>query len=71
MNNDTIVFIGMDTHKVFTEIAYSGYSRKSAIEHFGRIKTTKPAIIKFVKQMQSKYPKATLHFVYETGPCGY
>ena len=62
MNNDTIVFIGMDTHKEFTEIAYSGYAREVAIEHFGQIKTTKPAIIKFAKQMQSKYPKATLHF---------
>jgi len=71
MNKDTIVFIGMDTHKEFTEIAYSGYAREDAIEHFGRIKTTKPAFIKFAKQMQSKYPKATLHFVYEAGPCGY
>lgn len=71
MNKDTIVFIGMDTHKEFTEIAYSGYAREVAIEHFGQIKTTKPAIIKFAKQMQSKYPKATLHFVYEAGPCGY
>ncbi|WMS88907.1 IS110 family transposase [Pleionea litopenaei] len=71
MNNDTITFIGMDTHKEFTEIAYSGYARETAIEHFGRIKTTKPAITKFAKQMQSKFPKATLHFVYEAGPCGY
>jgi transposase len=71
MNNDTIVFIGMDTHKVFTEIAYTGFERGSSIEHFGKIKTTKPAIVKFAKQMQSKYPKATLHFVYEAGPCGY
>ncbi len=71
MNNDTIIFIGMDTHKVFTEIAYSEYQRESTIEHFGRIKTTKPAIKKFAKQMQSKYSNATLHFVYEAGPCGY
>lgn len=71
MNNDTIIFIGMDTHKEFTEIAYSEYQREASIEHFGRIKTTKPAIKKFAKQMQSKYVNATLHFVYEAGPCGY
>ena len=71
MNNDTIIFIGMDTHKEFTEVAYSEYKRESSIEHFGRIKTTKPAIKKFAKQMQSKYTNATLHFVYEAGPCGY
>jgi|GEM_PF-2334934 len=44
MNNDTIIFIGLDTHKDFTEIAYSEYQREKTIEHFGRIKTTKPAI---------------------------
>ena len=30
MNNDTIIFIGMDTHKEFTEIAYSEYQRESS-----------------------------------------
>ncbi|PWK53974.1 hypothetical protein C8D97_102366 [Pleionea mediterranea] len=71
MNNDTITFIGMDTHKEFTEVAYSEYQRDAIVQHFGRIKTTKPAIKKLAKQMQSKFPNATLHFVYEAGPCGY
>lgn len=71
MANDSIIFIGLDTHKDFTEVAYAQDERGAQPEHYGRIKTTKPAIIKFAKQMQSKYPKATLHFVYEAGPTGY
>ena len=29
------------------------------------------AVQKLVRQFESKYPGATLHFVYEAGPCGY
>lgn len=71
MNKDNIIFIGMDTHKEHIELAYARDSRDHTPEHFGRIATTKQAIIKFIKHMQSKYPKATLHFIYEAGPCGY
>jgi len=66
-----ILFIGMDTHKEFCQIAYCEDSRESVPTSFGRIKTTKQAITKFARQMLSKYPGVTLHFVYEAGPCGY
>jgi len=71
MNNNTIVLIGMDTHKVSTTIAYSLDGRKDEPRHFGAIKTAKPAFQKLVRHFQSKYPKAEFHFVYEAGPCGY
>lgn len=71
MNKDNIIFIGMDTHKAFCENAYCLDSRDSTPQSLGRIPTTKQAITKFARQLQSKYPKATLHFVYEAGPCGY
>jgi transposase len=71
MTNDSIVFIGLDTHKENTEVAYSTDGRDQPINHLGRIKTTKQGIEKLARQFQSKYPKATLHFVYEAGPCGY
>jgi len=29
------------------------------------------ALSKLARQLQSKYPHATLHFVYEVGPCGW
>lgn len=71
MMNDTLIFIGMDTHKEFTEIAYAPDGRDEHAQHYGKIPTTKPALKKLARQLQSKYPHATLHFVYEAGPCGY
>ncbi len=70
MNKDTLLFIGLDTHKEFTEVATVTDERGSSVEHYGKILTTKPALIKLARQLVSKYPKATLHFVYEAGPCG-
>jgi len=71
MNNNTLIFIGMDTHKEFTEVAYSLDGRDEHSKHHGKIPTTKQALSKLARQLQSKCPKATLHFVYEAGPCGY
>lgn len=71
MSKDNIIFISMDTHKDFCENAYCSNSRDSTPQPLGRITTTKQAITKLVRQLQSKYPNATLHFVYEAEPCGY
>ncbi len=71
MNNDSIIFIGLDTHKSFIQVAVLQGHRGAKPEHLGRIKSNKSALIKLAQQLQSKYPKATLHFVYEAGPCGY
>jgi transposase len=71
MNKDTLLFIGLDTHKESTEVAYVEEHRGSICQHYGKISTTKPALTKLARQLVSKYPGATLHFVYEAGPCGY
>ncbi len=71
MANDSIIFIGLDTHKEFTEVAYSVSDRRCNINHLGKIKTNKQALEKLSRQLQSKHPKSTLHFIYEAGPCGY
>lgn len=71
MYKDNIIFIGLDTHKVSTEVAYIEDQRGAKSVHHGKIKTNKSAIMKLARQFQSKYPQATLHFVYEAGPCGY
>lgn len=71
MTQHNILFIGLDTHKVFSEVAYIEDQRGSKPVHHGRISSTKTAITKLVRQFESKYPQATLHFVYEAGPCGY
>ncbi|ABU74662.1 IS110 family transposase [Vibrio campbellii] len=71
MNNDSIIFIGLDTHKSFIQVAVLQGHRGAQPQHLGRIKSNKSALVKLALQLQSKYPKATLHFVYEAGPCGY
>ncbi len=71
MNKHNILFIGLDTHKVFVEVAYIEDQRGAKSVHLGKQPTTKLAITKLARQFESKYPDATLHFVYEAGPCGY
>ncbi|MEE2002583.1 IS110 family transposase [Alkalimonas sp. MEB108] len=71
MINNSITFIGLDTHKDFFEVAYIEDSREAKPISLGRIGGTKPALQKLVRQFESKHPGKTLHFVYEAGPCGY
>lgn len=71
MSKHNILFIGLDTHKTYTEVAYVEDHRGADVIHKGRITSTKGAVKKLVRQMESKFPKATLHFVYEAGPTGY
>ncbi|MFT7110844.1 MAG: transposase [Psychrobacter glaciei] len=71
MNKHSILFIGLDTHKEFNEVAYIEEHRGAQPVHLGRFSSSKVAVQKLVHQFESKYPGATLHFVYEAGPCGY
>jgi len=71
MTKHNILFIGLDTHKEFNEVAYIEDQRGAQPIHHGRIPSSKVAIKKLIRQFESKYPSATLHFVYEAGPCGY
>lgn len=71
MQKDNILFIGLDTHKEQSQVAYTLDHRTAEVNDLGRIQTTKTGFVKLARQLQSKYPHATLHFVYEAGPCGY
>ncbi|RLV60874.1 IS110 family transposase [Parashewanella curva] len=71
MNEHNILFIGLDTHKEFNEVAYCEDIRGAKPTHLGRIQNTKTAIQKLVRQLTSKYPHYAFHFIYEAGPCGY
>lgn len=71
MIKHNILFIGLDTHKEFVEVAYIEDHYGAQSVHYGRVSSAKAFITKLAKQFQSKYPDATLHFVYEAGPCGY
>ena len=70
MKNHSIIFIGLDTHKVFSEVVYGQYVRGGELNHLGKINSTKQGVIKLARQLTSKYLGATLHFVCEAGPCG-
>ena len=71
MNKHNILFVGLDTHKDFHEVAYCEDGRGNPPVHYGRISSSKVSIKKLIRHFESKYPHATLHFVYEAGPCGY
>jgi len=71
MIKHNILFIGLDTHKTFTQVAVLQDNRGAKTESLGKINTNKSSFIKLARQLQSRFPKATLHFVYEAGPCGY
>ena len=71
MSQDNILFIGLDTHKDFHEVAYCEGGRGVDPIHYGRISSSKISLKKLIRQFESKYPNTTLHFVYEAGPCGY
>jgi transposase len=71
MSKHNIIFIGLDTHKEFHEVAYCEDQRGAEVVHHGRISSSKVSVTKLVRKFESKYPRATLHFVYEAGPCGY
>jgi len=71
MNNSNTIFVGLDTAKEFSEVAYSLDDRAYKPSLLSRIRSTKQGVEKLCRQLQSKYPGAALHFVYEAGPCGY
>ncbi len=71
MNKHSMIFIGLDTHKEFHEVAYCEEQRGATPVHYGRIPSSKVSVKKLLLQFESKYPSATLHVVYEAGPCGY
>jgi len=71
MSKDTILFIGLDTAKEHTEVAYVGECYDEKPQLSTRIRSTKQGVEKLARQMQSKYPNSRLIFTYEAGPCGY
>jgi transposase len=71
MVNNSITFIGLDTHKKFLEVAFIEDNRDEKPVNLEPINGTKPALQKLVRQFESKHAGSTLHFVYETGHCCY
>jgi transposase len=61
MVKHNILFIGLDTHKTFTEVAYIEDQRGAKSTPLGKILSNKAAFKKLTRQLQSKYPQATLN----------
>ncbi|QUM89252.1 hypothetical protein HWV03_10795 [Moritella sp. 36] len=64
MSKHNIVFIGMDTRKLFIEVAYIEDVRGVKKINLGKNTPTKQSVTKLARRFESKYPHATLHFVY-------
>ena len=63
MTKHNILFIGLDTHKEFVEVAYIEDNRGAKPIHFGGISSAKLAIKKLIRQFEGKWGQV-LHFAY-------
>ena len=68
MNKHSMIFIGLDTHKEFHEVAYCEEQRGATPVHYGRIPSSKVSVKKLLRQFESKYPGAT--YVMKALPTG-
>ena len=60
MSEDTIIFIGLDTHKKHHHAAYMEDGRGKEVVDYGRIPSTKTALTKFLKKNAGEIPES--HF---------
>ena len=56
MSKHNIFFIGLDTHKVFTEVAYIEDQRGAQPIHHGRIPTDKRSVKTLVENLRVNTP---------------
>ena len=67
--NDSIAFIGLDTHKKTIAVAIATDGRDGEVRYFGEIANDPVAVDKLARRLSAKY--SALRFCYEAGPCGY
>jgi transposase len=65
------IFVGLDVHKDSIDIALVEEDRKATVRFYGTIGGDLTDLEKAVRKIKKAHPGATLHFVYEAGPCGY
>ena len=58
MNKHSMIFIGLDTHKEFHEVACCEEQRGAAPVHYGRIPSSKVSVKKLLRQFESKHKHA-------------
>jgi len=65
------IYIGMDVHKEKNIIAIAEGGRNGEIREYGSITNDLRSLERLIKRLETAHPKASLHFVYEAGPCGF
>ena len=61
MIKHNILFIGLDTHKTFTEVTYIEDQRGAKPIHLGKILSNKAAFKKLTLQLESKFQLPLRH----------
>jgi transposase len=69
MQEDSRVFIGLDTSKMKISVALADDGRQGEVRFFGDIENTPDAIRRLVSKLAGKFRQ--LLFCYEAGPTGY
>ena len=69
MNEDSVVYVGVDVAKAKHAVAIAESGRSGEVRYVGEIETTPAAVERFVRKLARKHPR--LHFCYEAGPTGY
>lgn len=67
MNTDK--YVGLDVHKVDTQVVIADDGRTGEVRHYGKISSDLHAMERLVAKIGG--PGITLHFVYEAGPTGF
>ena len=65
------IFVGLDVHKDSIDIALVEEDRTATVRFYGTVGGDLTDLEKAVRKIKKAHPGATLHFVYEAGPCGY
>jgi transposase len=69
MQQDSAVFVGLDTSKKTTSVAVAEDGRQGEVRFVGDIENTPEAVRRFVTKLAGKHRR--LAFCYEAGPTGY
>jgi transposase len=69
VDQDSEVFIGLDTSKSKISVALAEAGRNGEVRFFGDIDSAPEMVERMVNRMAKRYPK--LRFCYEAGPTGY
>lgn len=69
MGEYSTLFVGLDVHKEFTSVAYTGSGRRSEVVYLGRVGPRWADMDKLVRRLRTKSRRQV--YAYEAGPCGY